>query len=74
MTKFKYNESTRDRLVKLVQRKRKSQDLSVYAAAKQSDINQSTWHRIEAGEIKPTLYSLFHMLEVLGSKVEVHIN
>jgi len=45
---------------------RKKEGLTVNAAAKQSGLNQSTWHRMETGESTPTWDALFKMSDSLG--------
>jgi transcriptional regulator with XRE-family HTH domain len=45
---------------------RKKEGLTVNAAAKQSGLNQSTWHRMETGESTPTWDALFQMSDSLG--------
>lgn len=53
---------------------RKKVGLSVNAAAKQSGLNQSTWHRMETGESVPTWDALFQMSSSLGIHSKVVIS
>lgn len=57
----------------LVSQERERQNLTVNAAAKQSGLNQSTWHRMETGESTPSWDTLIEMARSLGLDAKVVI-
>lgn len=74
MPTITYNDSAKDKLIKQIVRLRKNKNLSVYAVSQDAPINQSTWHRVEVGDINPTIDTLCLMLKTLGARIQIEVH
>ena len=63
----------KEKMIQMIAQERSKLGLSTYAAAEKAGINQSTWHRVEAGEIDASGETLFSMAGAGGLSVNISI-
>ena len=63
----------KEKMIQMIAQERSKLGLSTYAAAEKAGINQSTWYRVETGELAASWDTLFSMAGAGGLSVIISI-
>ena len=63
----------KEKIIQMIAQERSKLGLSTYAAAEKAGINQSTWYRVETGELDASWDTLFSMAGAVGLSVNISL-
>lgn len=64
---------SKEDLLKLIIKRRQTENKTVYAACQGAGISTTTWYLVEDGERAPTYDLLFRMARALGMRVSIDV-